>query len=1008
MGEVSVRLTGRLEVRGAPGSAGPGGPTPRRLLALLAVHRRRTVPTPEIVDALWPDTAPRRPERAVATLVSRLRAAYGPELVGGGGPGYRLGPAVRVDVDEAADLVDRCTRERDPAPGLRALDLLAEESLLIGEPDAEWTRPARDAFAALLRRARTATAEAALARGDPATALGALGPVDPLDEPAHVLLMRATAAAGDRAGALQVYERLRAALADELGVPPSTASRAAHTALLTEVATGASPQRPPTALAGRDAERARLTAAWRAARTSGTRVVLIVGEGGIGKTALAAGLAAEVAAEGARVLDTRCYACERSLFLQPLADVLPDVAADGDDLRRVFTGVAGRLAERPTLLVLDDLHNAGLSTVELLHFLARRGPRRPLLVVGTLRAAEGREALDVLAEVTDRIELGPLDAPAVARLAAAAGRPDLAATITDRTRGHTLFVVETLRGLAAGGTGVPETLQAVVLARLRRVGREGEEVLRAGAVLGAALDPGVVAAMLGREPVEVARRCEAAVAEGLLVLGERTYEFANDLVQEVLYASTAPPLRIAHHRRAADLLAAAPETLAGHALAAGDHARAARALLVAADRAVRAVAHADAEVLLGRALTAARTVADDELVARVLLARGQVREALGTWADALADLRAATAAAESAGDLRLEMVIARERGGHVAVAFGQPLDGCERHLDRALRLAGELGDRAAEARTLAWSAILATNRLRFAEAVALGRRAVAAGRAAGTDAALVAALDGLKTPYAYLGAVGPLQEVLAELGPLLGPAGLGKLEIWAAFESAFPAIAAADWATVERRLAEADALCGDRDQPAHRSWLTAHRGWVHRLRGRLDDAVRDGAQAVSEAARRPHRWFGPCAAAHLGTTLIEAGRPAEAEQILARGLEQARAEAYRLRCLGPLALVTGSRELLAEADGLVAGITAPPGEAWLLGADAVIAVAEAWRGRGDPARARAVLAPLLAAARGRGWVPVEVLAGRADAAAAEGLGLPAAAALAGAATALARRSGMPA
>ena len=95
-----------------------------------------------------------------------------------------------------------------------------------------------------------------------------------------------------------------------------------------------------------------------------------------------------------------------------------------------------------------------------------------------------------------------------------------------------LFVTETLRGLAAGESGVPESLRAAVLARLRRAGPDTDELLRAGAVLGATVDPAVVGGLLGVPEHVAAHRCERAAASRLLVLADRTYEFANDLVQE--------------------------------------------------------------------------------------------------------------------------------------------------------------------------------------------------------------------------------------------------------------------------------------------------------------------------------------------------------------------------------------------------------------------------------------------------------------------------------------------
>ena len=140
-------------------------------------------------------------------------------------------------------------------------------------------------------------------------------------------------------------------------------------------------------------------------------------------------------ASGGRVLRARCYEAERSLFLQPLVDALtPAVAAlpphrlrelagghvdtlaglvpevelalgpatttgsrAEDAQRRAFEAVLhllrGLSRDAPVLLLLDDLHNAGTTTTEAVHYLARHGLRTRLLVVGTVRRDEGAAAL---------------------------------------------------------------------------------------------------------------------------------------------------------------------------------------------------------------------------------------------------------------------------------------------------------------------------------------------------------------------------------------------------------------------------------------------------------------------------------------------------------------------------------------------------------------------------------------------------------------------------------------
>src|SRR6185312_11873711 len=105
----------------------------------------------------------------------------------------------------------------------------------------------------------------------------------------------------------------------------------------------------------------------------------------------------------------------------------------------------------PVLLVVDDLQYAGQSTVELMHFLGREPAGTRLLIVATVRAENDAQMNAALAPVARRVEVGPL--------ARAAGRDELAGRILERTRGHTLFVVEVLRALASGEEGVPESLR---------------------------------------------------------------------------------------------------------------------------------------------------------------------------------------------------------------------------------------------------------------------------------------------------------------------------------------------------------------------------------------------------------------------------------------------------------------------------------------------------------------------------------------------------------------------
>ena len=173
--------------------------------------------------------------------------------------------------------------------------------------------------------------------------------------------------------------------------------------------------------------------------------------------------------------------------------------------------------------------------------------------VAGVRAEEGAEAMAALADAGPVLELGPLPAAAVAELARRFGVADLAGPVLERARGHTLFTVESLRAAAEGGrdlAAVPASLRDAVLTRARRAGPEAETLLRAAAVVGAAFDLEVVAGLLDL-PVEVAAaRAEQALAARLLVEDDTGagYRFANDLVREVLYATSPRPTRVSPSR----------------------------------------------------------------------------------------------------------------------------------------------------------------------------------------------------------------------------------------------------------------------------------------------------------------------------------------------------------------------------------------------------------------------------------------------------------------------------
>jgi DNA-binding SARP family transcriptional activator len=1039
---VELRLAGTFGVvrDGAELSVGElGSRKSRTLLKVLAVERPALVAVDRIVEVLWADEPPAAAEQNVASLVSRLRGVLGPGVILGGRQGYRLAgsPVVSVDLDTAARYCSQAERKLAASPAIalaaaeQAIGLLSEGIALADEPYSSWVDPARDQLRELLRRARLAAAEAALATGDATAAARhaeAAMAADPLDETAHRWYMSACAAAGEPARALLAYEALRGRLAEELGADPAPQTQDLHLAILRDT-DGDRSDRPPArsvhpdrsaqpdrrrlALAGRDAETETLREAWSRAVAGHSGLVMIIGEAGIGKTALAEDLAAETGQGGATVLRTRCYEAERSLFLQPImealmpvaakmtagalgqllgehgpavAALLPDVAvllgpppawrgSPEMERRRSFqalTAFLTGLAEAaPVLLVVDDLQYAGQSTTEFIHYLGRHVSGSRLLVVVTVRAEYDQQIGAALAPVATKVEVGPLGPAAVGQLAREAGRGALADSILQRTGGHTLFVVEVLRALAGGNADIPESLRTAVQARVRQSGPATETLLRAASVLGAAIDPLTLGELLQIAPAAAVERCEQALQARLLVVSGRDYEFANDLIREVMYATTPEPTRLAYHRRAADLLTGQPEALARHAAAAEDWPRAARAWLLAAEDAMRRYAASDAIALSTQALDAAERGGDAEMRARALVLRGRAREAAGAAEAAFTDLTEGAAAARAAGDRRLEMLALRELGGDVPAARGLPITYYTANLESGLRIAESLGDRASEADLVARLAVIAANRLRLDVALDYSLRAVATARASADEQTLTAGLDSLKIAYLSLGDAEGLAAVLAELDPLLRRRGdLFRLQ-WAQFEAAFLFIAAAEWDKATAAIAAALEINRRGGYPNSTVWYMAHLGWLARLRGRDDEALALGHRSVHLAEQLEHTWWKSAACAMLGVTLLESGDRAGAINLLERGLavaEQAAVEAYLLRCAAPLAAATGSPAILDHADGLLGQASIPADGAWLLGEEAYLFLARSWLARDDPERARAVLAPLLAVADRVPWL----------------------------------------
>jgi DNA-binding SARP family transcriptional activator/tetratricopeptide (TPR) repeat protein len=932
--------------------------------------------------------------------------------------------AAQLGADEPGLAAAAATRVLAELGGHLGLDDIGDLGESGGTAEDAWLRPLRDEVRLLRRRATHLAVVGGLRTGGPgnlpelaARAVAA----DPLDEQAARDLMTVRLASGEQAQALRVYAELARALRSELGADPARETRDLHLALLRgePVGSPAPPSQPAheaRPLLGRTVEVDAVRTAWSDAVAGRPSLVVLTGPGGIGKSRLLAEATGLASGTGGLVLTARCHAAERSLFLQPVADALrpalvalPPPELDGllgaedeawrlllpelavarpapgpvahlpaelerrrayETVRRVLT----RLARgRPVLLAFDDAQDAGVATLDLLDHLTRHLGHAPVLLVAAAREAEADPSLFATGERRRRIDLGALPDSAVHAMAAAAGQDAHAAAIVERTRGHAFSVVEMLRALAAGERGVPATVREAVLQRVTRSGEDAATVLRAASVLGPRVDPHLLAGLLNRSDLEVVSSCEALVSPALLARTDTGYEFANDLVQEVVYAELAPALRLAYHRRAADLLTGVPEAMAAHAAALGDDARAARGWLLAGQQALDRAATGDAVVLLTSALAAAEAAGATDLRVRVLIGRASALEALTRYAEGLVDLDLALSLAEATGDRRLEMSAVSARGGDVPVALHHPADSWGGYVRRGLALATELGDRRVAAELGSRLAVLAVSALRFDQAQGYAEQAVRAGRTSGDERALAAGLDGLKTVWAYLGDGPALAAVLRELLPLVRRGGDTWVNAWCLFEESFVAMSRGDSETARAQIEDAVAMNARSGFPAYASFFRAHRARFARLAGDPGAALVEGRLALTDAAEVGHPWWFAASSGMLAATLLETGAPEEAAAVAGRGWEAVSghgAEGYQLLTLGPLAQATGDAKVRVRARSMVATIRTPPGQAWVLGADVYLTTARAEAAAGDVAGAIDLLAPLAAATSAERWPTV--------------------------------------
>ncbi len=606
---------------------------------------------------------------------------------------------------------------------------------------------------------------------------------------------------------------------------------------------------------GRGAELGRLKALFADVGGGEPATVCVGGEAGVGKTRLVTRFAGQVRGSGGQVLLGGCIELgEGSLPYLPVAEalrglgrglepaaldelvgpgrpllarLLPELGQGEEStsaglavgwsaqarLYEAFLALLERLADRsPTVLVVEDLHWADRSTLDLLTFLVRN-LRAALLLVLTYRTDELHRrhplrpflaGLDRSGRV-ERLEVGRFDRVDVADLLAGilGTRPDdeLVERIYRRSEGNAFFAEELLAATQQGdGRSLPPSLKNVLLSRVQVLPENAQATLRTMAAASGRVEHELLATVSELPEADLLAALRAAVAHQVLVPdpATETYAFRHALTQEALYGELLPGDRARLHAGFARVLTehpelaepnrlAAPARLAYHWVRAHDPARALPAAVEAGLQCEAAYGFADAQRHFETALELWGQVADPEERlgrdrAAVLQHAAESAYLAGDPNRAITLTQAALADVDAAKDPVRAGLLHGRLGGYLHATGGE---GVFAQYEAAVRLVPTSPPLAERAQVLAafGEALIGQGRYRESrdrceEAIAIARQIGAlaeegdARRALGVDLAFLGDLDAgvgqLSEARRIAEAVGKVDDVARALATLAG------------------------------------------------------------------------------------------------------------------------------------------------------------------------------------------------------------------------------------------------
>ncbi len=627
----------------------------------------------------------------------------------------------------------------------------------------------------------------------------------------------------------------------------------------------------------------------RVVRDKRAHLFTVFGEPGVGKSRLAREFIEGV--EGATILVGRSLPYGEGVTYWPLAEMVKVAAgiADDDpvqeavgklraccgddavaDLLALAAGVlegietersqqdiawaalewATELADaQPLILVFEDVHWAEEPLLELVEHLAERVKDAPLLIVCLARP----ELLDVrpgwgggsLRSTAIALEpLGRSESEELldALLADHELAPDRRAALLEKTEGNPLFVEETTRMLLEGGTWstrIPDTLQAMIAARIDRLPRSEKQLLQRASVIGRIFWESAVAQLLPAgeelEPVldDLLLRDFITRETRSSISGERAYRFKHVLIRDVAYAGLAKGSRADLHQQVAQWLA----EISGEELV--------EIRAYHLDQAALLLEELDGSVPTALATEAAEAL---ERAGRRALAREANRSAR----------RLLVRAVELEPTLQRRFAAARA-ASRIADLPAQAVE-----MERVFAEATETGDRRLQGLSLV---ALAENALLRDADLPRGRELVEQALVLLEDARPEDRYEGL-TVRARIGWwLGDLDDDERWIGKALEVAreiGRKDLEATAADELASSAIARLDLDRATGLVAEALELAEESGNITALGWALVSHARIHALRGRPDDAAAELERAEELFSQSGNAWALARVSNHFG------------------------------------------------------------------------------------------------------------------------------------------------